>query len=339
MVPSVGPTHGVQANANAAPAISGPPDPARDISTSGRHSRLSLGTNGVSTNSTPSAMMITPAILSSVPRPSCSVEPSPVAVIPSATKTTVKDRQKTNAGHQDAAEPLLALLDLGQRHAGHGRQVAGHERQHARRDEGDEADREGGDDRGVDAAGHRSKALSSASSRRASSGSSSGPAGALSVRASGAPRARCRARRAPPARRAPARPRGRSRRLGGSASTSGPYSSTSAALICSLVMPSAIRARMNARSWSATGGGGDVQRRAALDAHHLVLDVGQRRLRLGAAAAVQDETTSSEREQRAAARPHAPAAAPGARPATPGSTGPRRIAAIRPSRSIRNVSG
>ena len=85
-------------------------------------------------------------------------------------------------GHQDAAEALLALLDLGQRHARDGGQVAGHQRQHARRDEGDEADREGGDDRGVDAAGHRSKALSSASSRRASSGSSSGPAGALSVR-------------------------------------------------------------------------------------------------------------------------------------------------------------
>ena len=90
--------HGVQANANAAPAISGPPVPAREISASGRHSRLSFGTNGVRTNSTPSAMMTAPAILSSVPRESCSVEPSPVAVIPSATKTTVNDRQNTIAG-------------------------------------------------------------------------------------------------------------------------------------------------------------------------------------------------------------------------------------------------
>ena len=98
MVPRVGPTHGVQAKAKAAPAISGPPEPARDISMSGRHSRLSFGTNGVSTNSTPRAMMIAPATLSSVPRPSCSVEPSEVAVMPSATKTTVKDRQKTIAG-------------------------------------------------------------------------------------------------------------------------------------------------------------------------------------------------------------------------------------------------
>ncbi len=98
IVPSVGPTQGVHANANAAPAISGPPDPARDISASGRHSRLSLGTNGVSTKSTPSRMITTPATLSSVPRQSCSVEPRPVAVIPSATNTTVNERQKTIAG-------------------------------------------------------------------------------------------------------------------------------------------------------------------------------------------------------------------------------------------------
>ena len=57
MAPSVGPTHGVHANANAAPATSGPPEPARWISTSGRHSRFSRGTNGVITNSRPSAMM------------------------------------------------------------------------------------------------------------------------------------------------------------------------------------------------------------------------------------------------------------------------------------------
>ena len=43
-------------------------------------------------------MITAPAILSSVWRESCNVEPSPVAVIPSATKTTVNDRQKTIAG-------------------------------------------------------------------------------------------------------------------------------------------------------------------------------------------------------------------------------------------------
>ena len=42
--------------------------------------------------------MIAPATLSSVPRPSWSVDPRPVAVIPKATDTTVKDRQKTIAG-------------------------------------------------------------------------------------------------------------------------------------------------------------------------------------------------------------------------------------------------
>ena len=98
IAPSVGPTHGVHANANAAPAISGPPEPAREISASGRHSRFRRGTSGVITNSRPSAMMTTPAILSSVPRESWSVEPRLVAVMPSATKTTVKDRQKTIAG-------------------------------------------------------------------------------------------------------------------------------------------------------------------------------------------------------------------------------------------------
>ena len=101
--PSVGPTHGVQANANAAPATSGPPEPAREISASGRHSRFRRGTNGVITNSTPSATMTTPATTSSVPRESCRVEPRPVAVMPSATKTTVKARQKTIAGSSTRA--------------------------------------------------------------------------------------------------------------------------------------------------------------------------------------------------------------------------------------------
>ena len=52
IAPSVGPMQGVQANAKAAPAMSGPPVPAREISASGRHSRLSLGTNGVTRHTT-----------------------------------------------------------------------------------------------------------------------------------------------------------------------------------------------------------------------------------------------------------------------------------------------
>src|SRR3954467_11405437 len=98
--PSVGPTHGVQATANAAPATSGPPEPGGVVGAPGRHSGLSLGTNGVSRKNRPSAMITAPATLSSVSRESLSVEPSPVAVIPSATNTTVKDRQKTIAGNR-----------------------------------------------------------------------------------------------------------------------------------------------------------------------------------------------------------------------------------------------
>ena len=42
--------------------------------------------------------MIDPATRSSVSRWSCSVEPRPVAVMPSATKTTVNERQNVSAG-------------------------------------------------------------------------------------------------------------------------------------------------------------------------------------------------------------------------------------------------
>ena len=82
-------------------------------------------------------------------------------------------------------------------------------------------------------------------------------------------------------------------------------------------MPSAIRSRMNARSWSATGGGGDVERRAALDAHHLVLDVGQRGLRLGR----RGQRRGSARARRAASCALLEQRRPGARRATPGRPG------------------
>jgi hypothetical protein len=59
-----------------------------------------LGTNGVSRKKRPSAMITAPATLSSVLRESFKVEPRPVAVIPSATNTTVKERQKTIAGNR-----------------------------------------------------------------------------------------------------------------------------------------------------------------------------------------------------------------------------------------------
>ena len=53
IAPSVGPVHGSQATANASPATIGPPVWARRISSSGRHSRFSSGTNSVAMNSTP----------------------------------------------------------------------------------------------------------------------------------------------------------------------------------------------------------------------------------------------------------------------------------------------
>ena len=60
--------HGVQAIAKAAPATIGPPLPARASRASTCHSRLSRVTNEAATNSTPIAMITTPAIFSSVSR-------------------------------------------------------------------------------------------------------------------------------------------------------------------------------------------------------------------------------------------------------------------------------
>ena len=57
-----------------------------------RHSRFSFGTNSASRNSTPIAMIATPATFSSVERESASVSPTPVAVMPSSTKIAVKVR-------------------------------------------------------------------------------------------------------------------------------------------------------------------------------------------------------------------------------------------------------
>jgi hypothetical protein len=62
----VGPTHGVQAIANARPATIGPPVPAFATSASGRHSRFSFGMNSVATKKTPSATITQPATRLSV---------------------------------------------------------------------------------------------------------------------------------------------------------------------------------------------------------------------------------------------------------------------------------
>ena len=111
--PSVGPMHGVQATANAAPAISGPPLPARCMSASTRHSRLSRRMNGVSTKKAPSTMIMTPAICSSMPRWSLSVEPTPVALIPSATNTIVKSGRTSRRGAGPALGPSPSRISPG----------------------------------------------------------------------------------------------------------------------------------------------------------------------------------------------------------------------------------
>ena len=68
IAPSVGPVQGSQATANASPAMIGPPVWARRISSSGRHSRFSFGTNSVEMNSTPSSAITTPEIWRSTAR-------------------------------------------------------------------------------------------------------------------------------------------------------------------------------------------------------------------------------------------------------------------------------
>ena len=94
----VGPTHGVQATANAAPATSGPPFPARSISASTRHSALSLVMNSVATKKMPIAMIRTPAILLSVSmlvRSACEI---PVAESPRTMKIVEKLAMKISDG-------------------------------------------------------------------------------------------------------------------------------------------------------------------------------------------------------------------------------------------------
>src|SRR3954469_13625727 len=92
--------HGVQATAKAAPATSGPPDPARLISESGCHSLLRMGTNGLATKTAPIVMISAPEILSSATLWSLSVWASPAPVQPRATKITVNERQKIAAGQR-----------------------------------------------------------------------------------------------------------------------------------------------------------------------------------------------------------------------------------------------
>ena len=150
------------------------------------------------TKKTPIAMISPPAMWSSVSWGRCSVEPMPVAVIPSATNMTVNDRQKMIAGPRTRESVCSPERRSATRDAGDGREVARHERQHAGRDERDEADRERGEDGGVGLGGGERRA---SRSRRRSGRGPRPAARASAALSSGTSR-----------RRRPAAGRGRARR-------------------------------------------------------------------------------------------------------------------------------
>lgn len=89
---------GVQAKANAAPATSGPPLPARCMSASTCHSLFSRVTKKEATKRTPIAMIKAAAILSSASRWSLSSDPILVAPMPSRMNTAEKLPQKIRLG-------------------------------------------------------------------------------------------------------------------------------------------------------------------------------------------------------------------------------------------------
>ena len=221
--------------------------------------------------------------------------------MPSATNTTVNERQKTIGGHQHPRSAVLALAQLGDRDARDGREVARHERQHAGGDERDEADREGGD-RPWCRRRTRECTASAVEAREVVVE----PARVLGV-GSGVTRRGSARRRRPAA--------SRRRRQRGTRETRSPATCerddgdrhevdgevealvlgqreharrrtrpTSRVLdLRPWSRPWSMRPRMNARSRSAWRRLGEVQRRAAHHAHDLVLDVGQRRARGGRA--------------------------------------------------------
>ena len=158
--------------------------------------------------------------------------------------------------------------------------------------------------RGVDAAAHRSNAARSASRRRRSSGSSSGPSrGRLLV----APAAPAQRRDAHAEQRQQAQQAGTSQAAtskpppSGTASTFAPYSSHERRLDLGLALALGDPAADELALAVGDGRGRDVQRRAALDAHHLVLDVGQRGPRLRG----ERRGSQHEREQQSEREPHA----------------------------------
>ena len=129
IAPSVGPTHGVQATAKAAPATIGPPVPARSISASTRHSLLSFVMNRAAMKKTPIAMIRAAEILFRSSRFSFSV--LPIAGRGEAEQD--EDRREARAEEQAGRQHLrpVGLLELVGRDPGDRRQVAGDQRQDA----------------------------------------------------------------------------------------------------------------------------------------------------------------------------------------------------------------
>ena len=106
IAPSVMLVHGVQAIANAAPATSGPPRPARRSSESGCHSRFSRPMNGVARNMTPITMINTPPTCWRVCLWALSAEPITVALMPSRMKISEKLAMNSRLGTSTRRAPV-----------------------------------------------------------------------------------------------------------------------------------------------------------------------------------------------------------------------------------------
>ena len=104
---------GVHAIANAAPATTGPPRPARRSSDSECHSRLNARTNGVARKITPSAMMTTPPICSSVCLWVSSADPRAVALKPSRMKIEEKLAMNSRLGTSTRRAPTPSSRSAG----------------------------------------------------------------------------------------------------------------------------------------------------------------------------------------------------------------------------------
>ena len=136
--------HGVQAIAKAAPATIGPPLPARSSSASTCHSRFSRVMNSEPTKSTPIAMISAAETLVSV----CLLSVEEGAEAGRGEAEDDEDRREAGDEEQAGAEhpPPAGVVELGGRDAGDRREVAGHERQDAGGEEGDDPRAECGED-------------------------------------------------------------------------------------------------------------------------------------------------------------------------------------------------